>query len=340
MSILNWLSARKVETSGDADLRAKQAIELAFLGIDARLRLVKGSERRLRPAVESALKHCSALAAAIPGPIDLIPEAWAIDPGLRALFAQCGEIDDLLGRSLELLSFSNQPGQAGVDPICAVISVVRTEQTVLGLAAESGSVYREMSQCRVSFARHRLLMPSLSEAQLRHEMEWRVYEHLVVEALGSLFRWHESEADDGRVLALLRERLELLQRTRAGLGALHLPPVADAIEFNSVRLQLIENGRTLVALRRNSGSLEDQFQRVINVLARPHEFVEFGNIEDQLTGLNVVAADEDDVAGKLHLVRIAVKGTRSFSRAASMVRVKRGLLKPRQIDYSAAERWL
>ena len=105
-------------------------------------------------------------------------------------------------------------------------------------------------------------------------------------------------------------------------------------------MQLIDNGRTLAALRRNDSSLEQQLERVTEVLARPHELVEFGSIEDRLTGLNVVASDEAEVASKLRLARISVKGTRSFSRGASMVRVKRSLLKPRRIDHAAADGWL
>lgn len=342
MSILNWLSrtegARKRESETDA--RIKKAIELAVLGIDARLRLVKGYASRLLPAVENALAHCSALAATIPGPIDLLPDAWSRDSSVRALFVRSAEIDELVGRSLELLAFAEQPAHADAEEMYAVISVMRTEQAVLGWASHGTIVRKDVAQRTVSFSHHRLLAPSASEAELRREIEWRTYEHLVVEALGYLFRSGGSEPPTGRVSALLRERLQLLQRARAGLEALHQPPVADESTFHALRQQLIENGRQLTSLHRRANTLEERLGRVVEVLAKPADVIVFGNIEDRLTSLNVVAAYDEEVAADLRLAEISVKGAQSYARATTIVRLSRSQLKPRRMDFSAAARWL
>lgn len=342
MSILNWLS-RKGEArrrAPDADARLKHAIELAVIGIDARLRLVKGYESRLLPSVESALAHCNALAAAIPGPLDLLPDAWARNPGVRALFVRPAEIDDLLGRSLELLSFAEQPANAGVDELCAVISLMRTEQKVLGWASHGEILHKDVPQRTVSFSRHRLLAPSDNEADLRRDIGWRAYEHLVVEALGHLFQSGAAERPTGRAAALLRERLQLLQGARAGLEALQHPPEADESRFHALRQQLVENGRHLESLHRRARSLEERLERVIEVLARPEEVIVFGRIEDRLTSLNVVATEEIEVAAELSLTEIAVKGAQTYARTTAIVRLSRRQLKPRRMDFSAAEGWL
>ena len=342
MSILNWLSrgegARKQGSRADA--RVEQAIELAVLGIDARLRLVDGYASRLLPAVERALAHCSALADAIPGPIDLLPGAWSREPGVRALFVQSGEIDELLGRSLELLAFAEQPAHAAVDELCAVISLVRTEQKVLGWASHGELLHKDVPQRTVSFSRHRLFAPSTSEAELRREVEWRAFEHLVVDALGNLFRAEEAELPSGRADALLRERLQLLQRARAGLEALHRPPMADESAFHALRQGLVENGRQLAALHRASNTLEERLARVVEVLARPEDSIAFSSIDDRLSSLNVVADRETDMAAELHLAEISVKGAQPYARTTAIVRLNRQQLKPRPMDFSAAERWL
>jgi hypothetical protein len=342
MSILNWLSRSEgpQKREADADLRVHDAIELAVIGIDARLRLVKDYASRLSPAVEAALAHCSALAAAIPGPIDLLPDAWSREPSVRALFFQAGEIDALLGRSLELLAFAEQPAHAGVDELCAVISLMRTEQKVLGWASHGEILHKDVPQRTVSFSRHRLLAPSISEDALRREVEWRAYEHLVVEALGCLFQAGAAERPGGRAGALLRERLQLLQRARAGLEALHQPPVAEESAFRSLRQQLIENGRQLAALQQRANSLEERLERVIEVLAKPAEVIVFGRIEDRLTSLNVVASESAEVAADLSLAEIAVTGAKTYARTTAIVRLSRRQLKPMRMDYSAAERWL
>ena len=342
MSILNWLSRREdpLRRESGADLRVKQAIELAVIGIDAGLRVVKDYESRMLPAVESALAHCSALAAVIPGPIDLRPDAWERDSSVRALFVQSVEIDQLLGRSLELLAFAAQPAHAGVDEMCAVISLMRTEQKVLGWANHGEILHKDAVQRTVSFSRHRLLAPSVSEAELRREIEWRAYEHLAVNALGYLLRSAGAEPPRGRVSALLRERLQLLQRTRAGLEAMHQPPVANEAAFHSLRQQLVENGRQVASLHRRTNTLEERLARVIEVLAKPADVIAFRRIEDRLTSLNIVAGADAEVATELRLAEISTKGAQTFARTTAIVRLNRCQLKPRRMDFSAAERWL
>ncbi len=342
MSILNWLS-RKGEArrrAPDADVRVRHAIELAVIGIDARLRLVKGYEERLLPSVESALAHCGALAAAIPGTIDLLPDAWARNPVVRALFVQPVEVDDLLGRSLELLSFAGQSAHAGADELCAVISMMRTEQKVLGWASHGEILQKDVPQRTVSFSRHRLLAPSENEADLRRDIEWRAYEHLLVEALGSLFQSAPAERPTERAAALLRERLQLLQGARAGLEALHQPPEADESKFHALRQQLVENGRELEALHRRARSLEDRLDLVVEVLSRPADVIVFDRIEDRLTSLNVVADAGAEAAAELSLAEIGVKGGQANARTTAIVRFNRQQVQPKRMDFSAAERWL
>ena len=342
MSILNWLSRSDTARTRErrASVRATQAVEIAVIGIDARLRLVNDYASRLLPAVEKALVHCSALAAAIPGPIDLLPEAWSRDSSLRALFVQPAEIEELLGRSLELLAFAEQPVHASVEQLLAVISTVRTEQKALGWAKQGEVLQRDVPQRTVSFSRHRLLAPSASEAELRCEIEWRAYEHLVVEALGCLLQSGTAERPGGRTGALLRERLQLLQQARAGPVAWQQPPLADEAAFQSLRQQLIENGRQLASLQQHASGLEERLERVIEVLAKPADFIAFGRIEDRLTSLNVVAGDADEVAADLSLAEIAVMGAQTYARSTAIVRLSRRQLKPRRMDFSAAERWL
>lgn len=342
MSILNWLIRNQQMKSHATvtDGHIATAIELAVLGIDTRLRLVKNYSRRLLPAVEAALAHCRSLAAAIPGPIELAPAAWSRNPGLRALFVQPAEIEELLGRSLELLTFAEQPSRAGVDEVCAVISLMRTERKVPGWANHGETLQKDVVQRTVSFSRHRLLAPSANETELRREIEWRAYEHLVVEALGSLFRSAPSEHLTGRVSTLLRERLQLLQRARAGLEALHQPPVANESTFHSLRQQLVDSARQLASLRRPANTLEEQLERVIEVLGKPADFIEFGGTEDRLTSLNVIAENDADVAARLRLFEISAKGAHNFTRTTAIVRLNRRQLKPKRMDFSAAASWL
>ena len=342
MSILNWLSRGEQGASGQAqgDANIAPAIELAVLGIDTRLRLVQGYAKHLLPAVERAWAHCAALAAAIPGTIDLLPDAWGREPGVRALFAQPTEIEDLLVHSLELAAFADAAATVEADHLYAAISLVRTEQMTLGWAKQGEVVRKDVAQRAVSFSRHRLLAPSTSLAALRQEMQWRAYEHLVVETLARLYRYEEPASPVTRAKALLRERIQLLQGARAGLDALHRPPVADEAAFHALRRRLVENGRELASLQRHANSLEDRLQRVADILGKPAAVIAFDGMEDRLTALNTVARDDDEIAVRVRLAQIAVQGEQSYARMTCIVRMARDQLKPRRMDFSAAQRWL
>ncbi len=342
MSILNWLSRNERPRKSEArvDLRVKEAIELAALGIDARLCLVEDYASRMLPAVECALAHSSELAALIPGPIDLIPGVWSRDANVRALFVASADIDQLLARSIELLAFAANPAHAGLDHVFAVISMMRTERKVLGWANHGEILHKDAAQCTVSFSHHRLLAPSVSEAALRREIEWRTYEHIVVEALASLSRSAGAAPAHGTVNFLLRERLQLLQQARAGLDALHQAPVMDDATFLGLRQRLIENGRELAALDRRADTLEERLARVVEALAKPAAVIRFGRIEDRLTSLNIVAGADADIAARLNLAEITMTGSENLTRATAIVRVSRRQLKPRRMDFSAAEHWL
>lgn len=162
MSILNWLRWRERphQCESGTDLCVKQAIELAVVGIDSRLGLVKDHERRMSHAVEIALAHCSALAVIIPGSMDLLPDAWSRDSNVRALFVRSAEIDQLLGRSLELLAFAAALPNAGVEEICALISMTRTEGKVLGWASQGEILHKDAVQRTVSFPTIACLSPA------------------------------------------------------------------------------------------------------------------------------------------------------------------------------------
>ena len=340
MGILDWLSRIEGRREPDADPSVQQAIELAVLGIDGRFCLVEDYAGRMAQAVEKALAHCGALAAIIPGPIDLLPDAWSRDPSVRALFARPVEIEQLLGRSDELIAFAAQSANAGAEEIRALLSMTRTERKVLGWTGQGEILHKDAVQHTVSFSDHRLLIPSASEADLRREIKWRAYEALVIETLAHLLRSAGDEPPEEWFSALLEERLQLLQRACAGLDAMHRPPLADEAALQALRQQLVDNGRQLASLHRSTSSLEEQLARVGEILAKPADIIAFSTVEDRLTSLNIVAYTDADTAAQLKLAEISIWGERMPARAAALVRLSPRQLKPRHTDYSAAEQWL
>jgi hypothetical protein len=93
------------------DAALRQAIDRAVEAVDPRLKAVSDYQRRLALAVAQALRHCAEVAAAIPGPVEIGPGAFATDPLVHALFAAPGDIADMLGKSREVREFLCRPRQ-------------------------------------------------------------------------------------------------------------------------------------------------------------------------------------------------------------------------------------
>lgn len=340
MGILNWLLGHGPAESEEPGPRVAKAIEVAVHGTDSRLRLVSDYERRLTPAVEAALAFCDGIAQTLPGPLDLSPQGWGADPEVRALFARSEDIRELLQRSPELHAFTANPNHAEVDPVYGVLAMKLTERVILGGAIEGDIVRTDVPRRTVSFSDHRLAAFCASEEELRREIERRAYEHLVVEALTHLTRIERQERLHEGEHRLLEARLQLLHGTRAGLSALEAPAEADENRFQQLRQGLVDNSSHLAALRARVGTLEDRLERVAEVLTKPGAVMQVTPTALRLTALNQVVDATADAAAEVRLAEIAVSAPNPLVRETVIVRIPRGDITARTMDFEAAERWL
>lgn len=141
------------------------AIEHAVDAVDPRLKAVSDYERRLAPAVGHALGHCEALAAQVPGPVDINSRAFAADPLVHALFATPDDIADMLGKSRELREFMADPAHAVHDEFFALLGMRRREKAINGMAVNGDVVQHGVAQRLLYFADH-----TLAELGTGHEV--------------------------------------------------------------------------------------------------------------------------------------------------------------------------
>lgn len=138
------------------DEALRSAIEQAVATVDPLLTTVSGYQRKLAPAVARALDHCAALAAAIPGPIDINRRAFGADPLVHALFAGPGDIGDMLGNSRELREFIADPARCPGEEIFALLGMRRREKIVSGIALQGDGLQTDVPQRLLYFADHTL----------------------------------------------------------------------------------------------------------------------------------------------------------------------------------------
>lgn len=155
MGILSGLG-RWLGSAPSPEPAIRQAIDRALEIVDPLLKTVPGCERKLAPVVSHALGYCEALAAAIPGPIDIDSRAFSADALVHALFAAPGDIADMLGKSRELRGFLADPEHGGDDGFFALLGTRQREKAVMGMALHGGMVQNDVPQRLLYFADHTL----------------------------------------------------------------------------------------------------------------------------------------------------------------------------------------
>jgi hypothetical protein len=133
-----------------------QAIDRAVEAVDPRLKAVSDYRHRLAPATGHALRHCAAVAAGIPGPVEIGSRAFANDPLVHALFATSGDIADMLGKSREVREFFAAPANAGRGEFFGLLGMRQRHKAVTGVALNGDVVQHGVPQRLLYFADHTL----------------------------------------------------------------------------------------------------------------------------------------------------------------------------------------
>ncbi len=211
----------------------REAIERAVDAVDPRLKVVSDYESRLGPAVAHALRHCAAVAASIPGPVEVGARAFAADPMVHALFATPGDISDMLGKSREVREFFADPVNAGRDEFFGLLGMRQRYKAVAGVALNGDVVQHGVPQRLLYFADH-----TLGELGSGHEVTRRRLQEAAFAGLARGFascvdelrqEHHEARTAWQMERASVGERRqELEERQRLAIASLAPEKLLDA----------------------------------------------------------------------------------------------------------------
>jgi hypothetical protein len=164
MGLLDWLKPPPPE---DAELNG--VVDRVVARLDPMLRSVADYRRRLAPAVTSARAYCAAIAAQIPGPIEISRPAFASNPLVHALFASADDIERMLARSDCVREHLVGATPAMGDRCCALLGMRHREKAGFGAQLAGDLVHYDTPQTTLYFTDHTLAEPSpgLQQARLR-----------------------------------------------------------------------------------------------------------------------------------------------------------------------------
>ncbi len=204
--IARWLAP----PVADGALRAAAARVVD--AVDPGLKVVAGWEQRIAPAVAAALEHCAALAADIPGPLDIDAAAFGSDPLVHARFGAPDDVAAMLGRSRAVRTWFATGADAGADEFFGLLGMRRREKAVSGLAVRGEVVQHGIAQRLLYFADHTLDRLAAGHAAQRVLLRDAALEGIAGGFAAELARWR-TRRDDARIAASL-------ERTPATAAAL------------------------------------------------------------------------------------------------------------------------
>jgi hypothetical protein len=299
-----------------------------IVALSPHLRMARRYEARLEPAVVTALRYVAGIVGAIPPAREASAGAWSSDAYIRAFFAAGDAVAPALSRSRDLRAFFEQ--NPDLSEAYAVLGMAMQEKRILGTALEGEMMRRDVVQETVSFSDHQVRMCGRTEAELREEIVRRLVAQLGLQGMARYAAQQTQRDMLEHERALLRTRLQLLERKGVGVGALVGDGREEAGCDELARLQesILENEGAIQRLGLRSEALDRELAEVCAVLADPAAHLFVSTRRCILNRMNVVLPPESREDGDEVVFQVAqVPTVPPQARAFALVRFARADLR-------------
>lgn len=339
MGFLNRLGRANDAVAVQDRERVDESIE-RVMALHPQLQLARHYRKRLAPAVGTSLAYLRDLVDAVPAPREASAAAWAVDPYVHAYFAAPDDVAAILSRAAELRAFFDEHGD--LPEACAILGMEMTERHILGVRQEGETMRRDVPQTTLSFSDHQVRMCGRDEAELRNGIVTRLLDQLALEGLARTAADKSRRTALEKERALLKTRLQLLERQGRGIRGLIGGDVAqDLAELERLQAQVEENAQNLAGLGLREEALDRELEYVRAVFAHPERHLAVSTRRLRLNRMNVVVEGEGAQEGEELEFRIAsVPTIPPRIRAFSLIRFARTSMLPQRNMFEEAEQQL
>ena len=270
--IHQWFAGSTPDLDGLSGQEVERAIETAVDLTDARLRLLGGYQRKLRPAVVEALLHVRELVHQIPGVVEISRSSYAHDPMVYNLFGSVKQLEQVFCNSAEAQEFNSKSWRSDGEHLYGLLLMSLNQKTRPGFVLKGDMVQGDVMQNIVYFSDHNLVKVAASEDEVRTMLRERAFEAMLRE-----FGLRVSEQKI-RTSELKREQVRLRR---------------DSNQAAKVKLEELE--RDLAALEASLAHVDDYLGLLVEVLTNPDEHCGLEHRELQLDRSGVqLDADSDE----------------------------------------------
>lgn len=341
MGLLDRIRHREKQAAAQDRAGVEAAIE-RLLALHPQLHLARHGRKRLAPAVATSFAHVRALVDAVPAAREASAAAWDGDPYIHAWFGAPDDVASRMSRSAELRAFFAANGD--VPEAYAVLGMELTERHVLGARMEGETMRRDVPQTTVSFSDHQVRMCGPGDAELRDEIVRRLLDELALAGLARGAADKSRRAVLERERALLKTRLQLLERQGQGIRSVIGGDVAsDPGELARLQAQVEENARDLAGLGLREDALERELEHVRGVFAQPERHLSVSTRRLSLDRMNVVVEPGPSTGTPMSELEFPIARLPTLPprvRAFSLVRFARTSLLPETSVFEEAEQLL
>ena len=259
------------------------AIEQAVDASEPRIRLVGNYAEKLVDAVETALNYSGRVLQQLPPAITLDAHAWSRDPQVNAFFATANDLRTMLAEDPGIQAFFKENNAANG---FALMLMVKRETETFGSVLNGDVLVHDVRRIQISFSRHRLFFPAVSEARLREELKQRMLVFLATRALERINELRDQRSMLEEQRRRLQAQLRALRSHAQGLQPL-LSEEASARRPAALEQRLVQVEEDLVAVRKRLGTLDDYLEQVRQVLGQPEIYLQVRPLTLRLTRLGV-----------------------------------------------------
>jgi hypothetical protein len=261
----------------------RDAIEQAVDASEPRIRLVGNYAEKLVDAVETALNYSGRVLQQLPPAINLDARAWSRDPQVNAFFATADDLRTMLAEDPGIQAFFKENNAANG---FALMLMVKRETETFGSVLNGDVLVHDVRRIQISFSRHRLFFPAVSEARLREELKQRMLVFLATRALERINELRDQRSLLEEQRRRLQAQLRALRSHAQGLQPL-LSEEAGARRPAALEQRLVQVEGDLVAVRKQLGTLDDYLEQVRQVLGQPEIYLQVRPLTVRLTRLGV-----------------------------------------------------
>ena len=326
------------ETSVDDRKLIDELIETIVNAVEPRVRMRSGYRAKLAEGARVMLAHLRDQGRVPLAPIVLGRVAWAVDPYVRAFFANAADVTDCISRSHDVRRFFEQ--NPGCNEAYALLGMKCTERRVLAPRMEGGVVRQEVAQTTVSFSEHRLLAPTADEALTRLEVGRRIVQRLAQLVLARIVAVDQRAKDLALQQAYLVMKRRMLERGRDGMQVLTSDPASIEVQIADVDRALKETTEDYFEAKSSLSLLDGYIGHINAVLTNPEQQVGMKRVHMRLNllGFKIDGPTSDEPTNELELTDLYIgEGLRAI---IALVRIPRDELAPKENLLAQAERFL